>query len=265
MARQRYKYLCNLVDNPDGVPVFLIPHAGTTPYSLMQLAKRMVSMASVYSFQHSGIDEGTEPSRTCAEMAAEYIVDMKRVQPKGPFIIGGFCLGGTIAVEMTVQLEQQNEVVAKLLLFDTLAPLMSADETARIGDDGGNSELPDLGTKLLDQGIRQTVHMAVENAIREFEYLPPELAHRMGKLLDAHVTAGLNYQYSSIRADTVLIRTIAHDYIVFFNWWNICSGMFTKIEAPGDSFSILKAPFVEWLGTTVCDLLSGTNAISTVD
>jgi len=53
-------------------------------------------------------------------MAALYVREIRRVQPHGPYFIGGYCLGGTIAYEMAQQLQAQGEQVALLAMFDTM-------------------------------------------------------------------------------------------------------------------------------------------------
>ena len=54
-------------------------------------------------------------------MAACYIEEMRTVQPKGPYCIGGLCFGGIVAFEMAQQLVAQGETVALLALIDSPA------------------------------------------------------------------------------------------------------------------------------------------------
>jgi len=51
---------------------------------------------------------------TIEELAKDYIEKIKKVQPKGPYYIAGWSLGGTIAFEMTLQLEKTGEKVSFL-------------------------------------------------------------------------------------------------------------------------------------------------------
>src|SRR5207244_7860493 len=52
--------------------------------------------------------------------AALYINEIRRVQPEGPYLVGGYWLGGTIAYEIAQQLTSRGQEVAILALFDTL-------------------------------------------------------------------------------------------------------------------------------------------------
>jgi thioesterase domain-containing protein len=55
-------------------------------------------------------------------MAAQYIRDLRIIQPRGPYHLGGYCFGGNVAYEMARQLEAQNEKVALLALFNCAPP-----------------------------------------------------------------------------------------------------------------------------------------------
>src|SRR5262249_15734302 len=44
---------------------------------------------------------------------------IRRVRPRGPYLVGGYCGGGTIALEVAQQLRAMGEEVALLALLDT--------------------------------------------------------------------------------------------------------------------------------------------------
>lgn len=54
-------------------------------------------------------------------MAADYVESMRRIQPEGPYLLGGFCGGGLIAFEMAQQLQAQGQAVDLLLMIDPRA------------------------------------------------------------------------------------------------------------------------------------------------
>ncbi len=61
---------------------------------------------SIFTFEHAGA------------MTAKQI---RQVQPEGPYLVGGYCYGGVVAVEAARQLTREGHV-AKLVLFDVLMP-----------------------------------------------------------------------------------------------------------------------------------------------
>src|SRR6266849_2026387 len=52
-------------------------------------------------------------------MAARYIKEIQVIQPDGPYFLAGYCMGGTIALEMAQQLSGQGQRVDLLALLDT--------------------------------------------------------------------------------------------------------------------------------------------------
>ncbi|KAL4965974.1 uncharacterized protein BDV14DRAFT_199425 [Aspergillus stella-maris] len=59
---------------------------------------------------------------TIEEMAASYLAEIKRRQPKGPYLLGGYSFGGLVAYEVARQLLEAEDEVTKLILFDTACP-----------------------------------------------------------------------------------------------------------------------------------------------
>lgn len=69
-----------------------------------------------------------EPIQSIEEMAAAYIAEMQKVDPVGPYTIGGYSFGARVAYEMAVQLERNNFKVASLVIFDAEAPHLEDEE-----------------------------------------------------------------------------------------------------------------------------------------
>jgi len=107
---------------PEGSrPRFFCVHgAGGTVLMYRELSQHLGPDQPFYGFQSIGLNGGCPPLTRVEDMAAAYIKDMRKVQPHGPYFLGGYCLGGTIAFEMAQQLQTQGETVALLALFDTM-------------------------------------------------------------------------------------------------------------------------------------------------
>ncbi|TLD19516.1 Calcium/calmodulin-dependent protein kinase type I [Venturia nashicola] len=61
-----------------------------------------------------------------------YLAEIKRRQPVGPYIIGGWSAGGVIAYETAMQLIQNGETVERLLLLDSPCPVALDPLPARL-------------------------------------------------------------------------------------------------------------------------------------
>jgi thioesterase domain-containing protein len=55
-------------------------------------------------------------------MAAQYLESIRRLQPTGPYLLGGYSGGGVVAFEIAQRLRQEGEEVALLALLDTFNP-----------------------------------------------------------------------------------------------------------------------------------------------
>ena len=72
-----------------------------------------------YALRARGNDYPDMPHHKIEEMAACYIEAMRKVQPEGPYRIGGTSLGGIVAFEMAQQLHTLGQTTELLVLFDT--------------------------------------------------------------------------------------------------------------------------------------------------
>ncbi|HEY3861976.1 MAG TPA: amino acid adenylation domain-containing protein [Verrucomicrobiae bacterium] len=103
-------------------PLFLVHGAGGGMFwGYVNLARRLGQDQPVYGFSSRGLD-GRAEFETIEEMAAQYVRDLRAIQPCGPYHLGGYCFGGNVAFEMARQLEAQGEKVALLALLNCAAP-----------------------------------------------------------------------------------------------------------------------------------------------
>ena len=80
------------------------------------LSRRLGTDQPFYALQAHG-RAGRAAPRTIEEMARHYLDQIRRVQPRGPYSIGGYCMGAFLAFEMAQQLHAQGEEVALLAFF----------------------------------------------------------------------------------------------------------------------------------------------------
>ena len=62
---------------------------------------------------------------TIEEAAGQYLRLIRENQPGGPYVLLGWCNGGTLAFEIARQLEEAGEVVSRVFLIDTWIPGLS--------------------------------------------------------------------------------------------------------------------------------------------
>lgn len=101
-------------------PFFAIHGAGGNVLIYRGLSKSLGVDQPFYGLQSRGLDGACAPLTRIEDMAALYVREIRRIQPHGPYFLGGYCLGGTIAFEVARQLQGQGGQVALLALFDTM-------------------------------------------------------------------------------------------------------------------------------------------------
>ncbi len=103
-------------------PFFCAAGLGGNPMNLRFLAQALGANQPFYALQHRGVDGVLRPHDTIEAMAAEFIADIRKVQPSGPYYIGGYSFGGLAAYEMALQLLREGEQVGGVVLLDTANP-----------------------------------------------------------------------------------------------------------------------------------------------
>lgn len=108
-------------------PLFVVParHGSVWPeeldmVGLQALARALGEEQPLHAFCLDPAEDQLPASM--AELSACFVGDLRRVQPHGPYHLAGCSLGGLIAFEMARLLREGGEAVARVILFDTLAP-----------------------------------------------------------------------------------------------------------------------------------------------
>ena len=103
-------------------PLFLVHPAGGHVFPYVQLAHALGPDQPCYGLQARGLEEGRDPHTRIEDMAACYLEALRTVQHEGPYLLGGWSMGGVIAFEMAQQLHAQGQRVALLALLDARIP-----------------------------------------------------------------------------------------------------------------------------------------------
>ncbi|MFO0759934.1 MAG: amino acid adenylation domain-containing protein [Byssovorax sp.] len=102
-----------------GSPFFCVHALGGNVLNYRLLSRHLGEQQRFYGLQSQGLDGKRAPHARVEDMAACYLNEIRMVQPKGPYYLGGASSGGTVAWEMARQLTAAGEKVALLALIDS--------------------------------------------------------------------------------------------------------------------------------------------------
>jgi thioesterase domain-containing protein len=103
-------------------PFYCMHAAGGNVLFYRDLARHLGSDQPLYGLQARGVDRKQTTHNSVEEMAEYYLNEIRKLQPEGPYYLGGSSFGGLVAFEMARQLEKQGAAVGLLALFDTYGP-----------------------------------------------------------------------------------------------------------------------------------------------
>jgi len=103
-------------------PYFLIHPGGGLCWSYMPLARFVPEDTPLYGLQARGLDGTGDLADSIEEMAADYIEQIRSVQPAGPYHLLGWSFGGVPAHEIATRLRAAGEEVGALVVIDTYPP-----------------------------------------------------------------------------------------------------------------------------------------------
>lgn len=110
-------------------PMFFSPHAGGGHvWCYKDLAQYLGGEQPFYGLQAREPENGLVFHTEIEAMASEYVAAIRRLQPAGPYFLGGWSMGGVIAFEMARQLQQQQQQIAMLALIDVSPPILEQRE-----------------------------------------------------------------------------------------------------------------------------------------
>jgi aspartate racemase len=223
-------------------PFFCVHGVGGNVVGFRDLARLMGPEQPFYALQPEGLD-GTRPCLTSvSEMAERYIKEIRRVQPEGPYRIGGYSFGGLVAYEMAQQLRAQEQEVSLLALFDTYPGKMESRSSQL--RNLSKLSFKDAATFLVKKG--SFVLMTLGKRL-ELQMLPKAL--RNVRQACAKAAAGYDVQpyagqVTLFRVKEKSVGSLNDPYAI---WWRVAAGGVDLREISGDHLSLLKQPQVRFL------------------
>ncbi|WP_406694423.1 amino acid adenylation domain-containing protein [Singulisphaera sp. Ch08] len=129
-------------------PCFMVHPPGGIVVCYQALAQRLGRDRPFHAIRARGLHDESEPLPSRMEtMAADYLAAVRAIQPSGPYYLGGWSVGGLVALEMAQQLRADGERINLLALLDTTPP--SPPGAPPLDDDAGREYGLDISLEQL--------------------------------------------------------------------------------------------------------------------
>ena len=252
-------------------PFFMAPPSTGSALVFQSLAKELGPDQPFYGFNAPGVDTTEPPCDRIEVLAARYLEELRKVQPRGPYRLGGYSFGAFAAFEMAHLLTRAGERVEVLVLGDMPAPrrrddgLASLFELARLFDLSLDAD--EAGSLSRDELL---THMAA--AVGERIILPSNVAEseRHRRLYRAHLSAIATFAptpydgpVTLLRAEQSirnLTRTDLPADEASYGWQSLCRKPVRVLDVPGDHYTMFLTPCVVETARELRQVLDGLEA-----
>jgi acyl transferase domain-containing protein/thioesterase domain-containing protein len=258
-------------------PFWCIHPAGGIGLCYAELARLLGPDQPFYTFQARGADGEREPRGSVQAMAQSYLAELRAVQPDGPYLLGGWSMGGSIAFEMARLLRRAGQEVALLALIDTPAvPAGSAPDTLDDEELAAAMLGPEIGLTPADlrrHTPERRLELVLERASQARvlpEGLQAQQFRRVLRMFRTHANAWWNYRPQPYDGPITVLRAAeplppglpgalagllggwvarrAHQRAgADLGWSALTSGDVTAVELPGNHQTLVKPPHVQAL------------------
>ena len=119
-VRERSGMVCLRRGGPQNL--FLVHDGLGETLLYLNLARRLPTSMTVYGIEPKRLPGIPLAHVSIEQMAAFYVDQIRKIQPRGPFLLGGMCAGGVIAYQMAACLMSVGEPVRMVAILDGATP-----------------------------------------------------------------------------------------------------------------------------------------------
>ncbi|TKK67990.1 amino acid adenylation domain-containing protein [Ilyomonas limi] len=185
------------------------------------------------------------PYKSVESIAAYYVQEMKKIQPEGPYCLGGYCGFGEVALEMAQQLTAKGDKVTFLALFEFYFPTafkpVDYKERLKYYLDGLKNypvkEKASLFYGFIYRKIRKLKRRTSKAIDRKLKNLPETTGYLIGKNL--YTAKPYNGKVLLFRSN---IRTSEVSDDPYMGWSNHFTGEVELYTIEGDHKTMFHAP-----------------------
>jgi amino acid adenylation domain-containing protein len=260
-AASAVRYLVALQTHGSRPPLICVHGAGGNVLNLPEVARALGTEWPFYGLQAGGVDGKTDTQTNIEEMAAAYLVEVRALQPHGPYFLSGYCGGGLVAYEMARQVRAAGEKVAALILIDLWSPGSNAPRSRlrewwhRLAKE----DVAELGRRMKAKLARDWGHASRAFFVGYYRLLKKPMPYELRDfwLTNAFLRKAANYRLAPYPGKLIVFR--AHDDrnnpAPDLGWGRFAEGGVAAFEVPGDHHTLTHDPNVQVLAARLAACL----------
>lgn len=109
-------------------PFFLISDGRGNLLEYRDFTTSFEAERPLYGLEVNDIDKYLKGDSQIEAMASEYVMAIQDIQAEGPYVLGGYCMGGIIALEMARKLQYLGQQVEHLIMISSYKPPFVLDD-----------------------------------------------------------------------------------------------------------------------------------------
>ncbi|MEP4684493.1 MAG: alpha/beta fold hydrolase, partial [Rhodopirellula bahusiensis] len=239
-----------------------------------ELAAHLPDDQPMYAIRARGLHGKEELPPTMQAMAAEYVEAIRSVRPEGPCVIGGWSVGGVIAMEVAQQLIADGHEVDGLILLDSSIPsgasdLVPAEDQTNVGLEYGIDLSLDELLQLPSEEQLPFLWQHAEKLGVLDQNTPADVAARaiddLKTLFHHHLKLTTQYKMQPIPTRIVLFRPTDVPFETEGSadrGWSHLAHRADVISTPGHHHSMVQDPHVKQLAQSICETLDSSVVLS---
>lgn len=249
--REGYDLLVALNAHGSRPPLFCMTGEGGNVIRFRALARELGDDQPLFALQSHGLDGSTDIPETIEAIAADFVASVRRQQPRGPYLLAGYSMGGTLAWEMAQQLVSAGDEVALLALIDAPGNVTAPPWTSRLGYIASRLRAERIAAlrPMIRDAVPAPVH-AFFYALRVRAGIAPRTAvpRALPGVLETNRRAFASYRRTPYRGGAVLIRAewgarrAAREQDL--GWSALAEGGLLVVDVPGDHDQVMRQPVV---------------------
>src|SRR5262249_30202270 len=124
----------------------------------------------LYGVRHQGEDGAPARCTTVVDIATWCLHEIFAIQPKGPYLLGGYCFGGLIALEIAQQLKRVDEDVRLVFVLEPVKRRLPSTQSPSSSPAWTDRVLEKVSS-LCDRGSRHLLNLKSLNAYQKARYV----------------------------------------------------------------------------------------------